>query len=191
MSLRADTQLVLGGLLHQRRQLPHKEAAELVLLWSSRHHRQPDGLGHAGHCVEVADGHPGEEVWRGRDESGERNEEGWKLKRERGGKDRENRQIIVSPWKQRPSEFTELHCLHWGHRTPSMFVWLFVTVSLTCVHVHACLNVCCSARSIEKDWSFPWNVGCCTSRPQAKLSHRGRGESLQTCVSNEENIPRI
>lgn len=58
--------LVLGGLLHQQGELPHEVTAELVLLRSSRHHGQPDGLGHAGHGVEVADGHPGGEVQPGR-----------------------------------------------------------------------------------------------------------------------------
>lgn len=60
--VQADTQLVLGGLLHQQGELPHEVTAELVLLRRSRHHRQPHGLSHAGHGVEVADGHPGDEV---------------------------------------------------------------------------------------------------------------------------------
>lgn len=64
--VQADTQLVLGGLLHQQGELPHEVPAELVLLRCSRHHGQPDRLSHAGHGVEVADGHPGDEVQRGR-----------------------------------------------------------------------------------------------------------------------------
>lgn len=70
MWLQAGTQLVLGGLLHQQGEFPHEVTAELILLRRSRHHSQPDGLSHSGHGVEVADGHPGDEVWRGRDERG-------------------------------------------------------------------------------------------------------------------------
>lgn len=55
-------------------------AAELVLLRRAGHHGEPDGLGHAGHRVEVTDSHPGDEVWRGE-------------KRNEGG---ENRHVIVS-----------------------------------------------------------------------------------------------
>lgn len=58
-----NTQLVLGGLLHQQREFPHEVTTELVLLQSSRHHGQPDGLRHTGHGVKVADGHPEDVEW--------------------------------------------------------------------------------------------------------------------------------
>lgn len=35
-------------------------STELVLLGGSRHHGEPNGLGHAGHGVKVDDGRPGE-----------------------------------------------------------------------------------------------------------------------------------
>lgn len=86
MWVQADTQLVLGGLLHQQGELPHELTAELVLLRRSRHHGQPDGLSHTGHGVEVADGHPGDEVQQGRE--GWKKGEGMERANERSGKER-------------------------------------------------------------------------------------------------------
>lgn len=63
---------------------------------------------------------------------------------------------------------------------------------LVCLCMPICMYVAqLGYLSIEKRWSFPWNVGCCTSRPQAKLSHRGRGESLQTCEQCGKNPKKL
>lgn len=91
VQVQADTQLVLGGLLHQQGELLHEVAAELVLLWRSRHHSQPDGLSHAGHGVEVADGHPGDEVRRGR-EGWKRGGHGERMKEKEGKREKTDRE---------------------------------------------------------------------------------------------------
>lgn len=86
----------------------------------------------------------------------------WRGRRRKSEKtDRKNRRVIVSPGKQKRSQFTELHCLRWGHGRPCVSVCVvkfwhthtLVSCSLQCVCV--ALYVAESGHlSIEEDWSF-------------------------------------
>lgn len=188
----ADTQLILGGLLHQQGELPHEVTAELVLLRRSRHHGQPHRLGHAGHGVEVTDGHPGDEGGRDKRERvwEEQMKEGWK--REKTERTdmllslRVNKRALSSQsfavWAEASGD--PWLCVLFVQQTYTSHNPVSRHVQCVCVYIHLYGRVCPLRRnglSMERGacwWAcLGWGPSFDTRAEGESLQHRECGES--------------